>query len=95
MIDKQNPLALSIPGAAQISSLSVTTLDAAIRAGTLKVKHHGNRTLILMRDLEKFLDSLPSGRPASPPQLEGRRTGRPRKVGAYIKEISSSTSHGN
>lgn len=72
-------LALSILGAAQATSLSESTVDAAIRAGTLPVRHHGNRVLILTRDLERWLNSLPTGRPNAPPQLEGRRTGRPRK----------------
>jgi hypothetical protein len=74
------PLALSISGAAQASSLSETTIDAAIRAKILPVRRHGNRTLVLMRDLERYLESLPTDRPAAPPQFAGRRTGRPRKV---------------
>lgn len=73
------PLATSITGASEITSLSKSVIDSAIRAGTLPVRRHGNRTLILMRDLERWLDALPSGRPASPLQLEGRRTGRPHK----------------
>lgn len=72
-------LALSLSGAAQATSLSESTIDHAIRAGVLPVRHHGNRTLILAPDLERWLKSLPVGRPASPPQFEGRRTGRPRK----------------
>lgn len=79
---KTETLSLSIPGAAQATSLSESTIDTAIRAGLLPVKHHGNRTLIRKRDLERWLDSLPDGRPASPPHLEGKRTGRPRKVAA-------------
>lgn len=74
-----HPIAVSITGAAELTSLSATTLDAAIRAGTLPVRRHGNRTLIRVADLQKFIDSLPEGRPEAPPQLEGRRTGRPRK----------------
>lgn len=73
-------LALSIPGAAQATSLSESTIDAAIRAGILPVRRYGNRTLILTRDLERWLESLPTGRPTAPQQLEGRRSGRPRKV---------------
>ncbi len=74
-------LAVSIRGAAQATSLSDSTIDTAIRAGDLPVRRFGNRTLILMRDLERWLESLPVGRAAAPPQLEGRRTGRPRKTG--------------
>ena len=79
-LEKPNPIALSIPGAAQATSLSESTIDAAIRAGVLPVRRHGNRTLILMRDLERWLESLPAGRPTAPAQLEGRRTGRPKKI---------------
>lgn len=80
MRDTANLLALSIPGAAKATSLSESTIDTAIRAGILPVRHHGNRTLILTRDLARWLDSMPTGRPPAPPQLEGRRTGRPRKI---------------
>lgn len=80
MREIQTLLALSIPGAAQSTSLSQSTIDAAIRAGELPVRRHGNRTLILTRDLERWLNALPTGRPAAPSHLEGRRTGRPRKV---------------
>lgn len=72
-------IAVSIADAAAMTSLSATKVDEAIRAGTLPVRHHGNRTVILVRDLEKWVDSFPVGRPAPPPHLEGRRTGRPRK----------------
>lgn len=80
MREKPTPLSLSIPGAAAATSLSESTIDAAIRAGILPVRRHGNRTLILARDLERWLESLPVGRPGAPPQLEGRRTGRPKKI---------------
>lgn len=80
MREQSTPLAVSIPGAAQATSLSESTIDTAIRAGILPVRRHGNRTLILTRDLERWLESLPTGRPAAPPQLEGRRTGRPKKI---------------
>ena len=71
------PLSYSLTGAAAVTSLSESVIDAAIRAGTLPVRHHGNRVLILSRDLDRWLAGL---RPAAPPQLEGRRTGRPKKV---------------
>lgn len=74
------PLSYSLTGAAAATSLSESVIDAAIRAGALPVRHHGNRVLILTRDLERFLAGLPTGRPAAPPHLEGLRTGRPRKI---------------
>jgi hypothetical protein len=65
--------------AAQLTSLSVSKIDIAIRAGEIPVRHHGNRTVILVRDLENWVESLPAGRCPAPPQLAGARTGRPRK----------------
>ena len=73
-------LALSKKEAAASTSLSESSIEVAILAGILPVRHHGNRTLILARDLEKFVEALPAGSPDAPPQLEGRRTGRPRKA---------------
>lgn len=78
------PMALSLSGAARAASLSESVIDGAVRAGVLPVRHHGNRTLILARDLERWLNSLPSGRPAAPAHLEGRRTGRPRKITSSV-----------
>lgn len=73
------PIAVSIPAAAHLTSLSESKVDEAIRMGTLPVRRYGNRCLIRVSDLSAWIDSMPVGRPAAPPQLEGRRTGRPRK----------------
>lgn len=73
------PLAVSIAGASEITSLSISVLDLAIRNGVLPVRRYGNRTLVLVSELERFLESLPVGRPAAPSHLEGLRSGRPRK----------------
>lgn len=70
-------LAVSKTTAAQLTSLSLSTIDSAITAGTLPARHHGNRIVILMRDLEKWVETFPEGRPDAPIQLEGKRTGRP------------------
>jgi hypothetical protein len=74
------PVSYSLPGAAVATSFSETTIDCAIRAGLLPARHHGNRIVILARDLNHWLESLPSGRPSAPKQFEGKRTGRPKKV---------------
>lgn len=73
------PLAVSLRGAAELSSLSESIIDQAIRSGLLPVRSHGNRILIRMADLMAWIDSMPVGRRPSPPHLEGHRTGRPRK----------------
>lgn len=75
-----SPIAVSIAGAAAMTSLSLSKLDEAIRAGALPVRHHGNRLVIRVADLEKWVDSFPVGRPAAALNVEGLRTGRPRKV---------------
>lgn len=74
------PIAVSIHVAAQLTSLSESKIDEAIRIGSLSVRRYGNRTLIRVADLFAWIDSMPVGRPAAPPQFEGRRTGRPRKI---------------
>jgi hypothetical protein len=79
MVLRAQPLAVNITDAAALTSISATKLDEAIRAGTLPVRHYGNRLVIRVADLEKWIDSFPVGRPAALPHLEGRRTGRPRK----------------
>lgn len=73
------PIAVSIPAAAHLTSLSESKLAEAIKIGALPVRRYGNRTLIRMADLTAWIDSMPVGCNAAPPQLEGRRTGRPRK----------------
>jgi hypothetical protein len=74
------PLSYSLTGAAVATSLSESSIDAAIRAGILPIRRYGNRTLILARDLNRWLESLPTDRPAPPAQFSGRRTGRPKKT---------------
>lgn len=80
MKTQNEALALTLEGAAEATTLSKTTLSKAIDADLLPVRRYGNRTLILMPDLKRFLESLPEGRPAAPLQFEGRRPGRPRKA---------------
>lgn len=79
LVLRAQPLAVNIADAAALTSISATKLDEAIRAGTLPVRHYGNRLVIRVTDLEKWVDSFPVGRPAPAPHLEGCRTGRPRK----------------
>jgi len=76
MRENSKPLALTIDAAAAEVSLSKSTIDKAIRAGDLQTKHYGNKTLILSKDLMRWVESLPDGRAAARPQLEGFRTGR-------------------
>lgn len=54
------PLAMSIQDAVALSGIGRTSLFAAIKAGELKVKKYGRRTLVLTEDLKAWIDSLPS-----------------------------------
>ena len=82
-MSRQTPMpviAVSIPGASEATSLSKTVIHAAINAGELKTHRHGKRTVILVRDLEKWVESFPVGRAPAPAHLDGScKRGRPRK----------------
>jgi hypothetical protein len=53
------PIGLSPKTAADIAGVRDTSMFEAISTGRLRAKKWNGRTLILLRDLEKFLDSLP------------------------------------
>jgi hypothetical protein len=53
------PLAFTVPEAAKAARSGATALYAAIKAGKLKARKYGARTLILHEDLKLFLESLP------------------------------------
>jgi excisionase family DNA binding protein len=50
----------TIPDACVATGLSRTTLYEAIKAGRLKPRKCGNRTLILHEDLKRFIETLPA-----------------------------------
>jgi len=53
------PLAHSINGAQRRANIGRTTIYAEIRAGRLKVRKCGRRTVVLDADLRDWLASLP------------------------------------
>jgi hypothetical protein len=53
------PLGLSPNAAADVAGVRPTTMFEAISTGRLRAKKWNGRTLILLRDLEAFLESLP------------------------------------
>jgi len=53
------PIGLSPKTAADIAGVRDTSMFEAISTGRLRSKKWNGRTLILLRDLEKFLESLP------------------------------------
>lgn len=53
------PLTLTVNDVCAISSLSRTTIYAAIREGSLTALKCGHRTLIKHQDLRAWIESLP------------------------------------
>lgn len=54
------PIGLSLKTCADLSSMKETSLFEAVSTGRLAAKKWNGRTLILLRDLENFLYSLPA-----------------------------------
>lgn len=62
-------LALSIPDAAAAVSVSRDVLQLAIKRGELIAHYPNSKPLIRLVDLEAWLDSLPTEKPAKPSQV--------------------------
>lgn len=73
------PIAVDAAGAAYLLQVSKSKVSEAISLDLLPARKYGNRVLIRVVDLIAFVDSMPIGHGTPPPQLAGRRTGRPRK----------------
>ena len=61
--DKKQPLprlAYTIAEAAMVAAISRGSLYGAVRRGDLKITKKGSRTLVLDRDLRRWLEGLPS-----------------------------------
>jgi hypothetical protein len=58
--DKLPPAAYTVSDIVEISGLSRATIFRELKAGRLKAKKCGARTLILPRAWQHFLDNLPS-----------------------------------
>jgi excisionase family DNA binding protein len=57
------PLALTVPEAIAASRVGRTSIYEAIRAGELRARKRGKRTLILVEDLRSWLEALPAVSP--------------------------------
>jgi hypothetical protein len=64
-VTDDQPLALHRKEAAKKIGISLTSLDRAIAAGKLKAKKYGKRTLLLVPDIERFVDELPDQPPSN------------------------------
>lgn len=54
-----HPLAYTVKEATAVAKLGATSIYEAIKAGKLRPRKYGQKTLILHDDLKQFLESLP------------------------------------
>jgi excisionase family DNA binding protein len=57
------PLAYSIAEACEVARAGRTAVYEAIRAGELRARKRGRRTIVLADDLRRWLESLPVLKP--------------------------------
>jgi excisionase family DNA binding protein len=55
-----DPVAYSVSDVLKLVGISRTKFYALVGAGEIKVRKIGNRTIILARDLQTWLDGLPT-----------------------------------
>ena len=60
------PIAVDIDTATRLSAIGRTQLYAALREGRLPARKNGRHTVILVRDLEEFVERLPRWQPSAP-----------------------------
>ncbi len=53
------PVAYSVPDVLKMIGISRTTFYQLVRSGQIKVRKVGTRSVVLSKDLESWLDSLP------------------------------------
>jgi excisionase family DNA binding protein len=53
-------IAVTIPEACALSGLGRSSIYEAFKSQRLIARKHGKRTLILVRDLKEYLESLPT-----------------------------------
>lgn len=55
-----DPIAVSIADAVQLSGVGRSSIYKAIGRGDLPIRKRGRRSLVMVDDLRKWLESLPS-----------------------------------
>lgn len=63
-------LAYQIPDACRVSGISRTSLYEHFKTGAITPRKDGKRTLVLARDLKRFLEGLPAAQSSAPPPLK-------------------------
>jgi hypothetical protein len=66
-------LAFQIPDACKVSGLSRTALYEAFKRGAIIPRKNGSRTLVLARDLQRYLETLPAAGQSSVHRGKGRK----------------------
>jgi hypothetical protein len=66
-------LAYQIPKACKVSGLSRTALYLLFKQRVIIPRKHGHRTIVLAKDLERYLEGLPAAEQLSPPPHLNRR----------------------
>jgi excisionase family DNA binding protein len=57
--ERMQPIAYSIAETCRVSGIGRTNIYGLIKAGALRARKHGKRTLVLHDDLRAFLEGLP------------------------------------
>jgi excisionase family DNA binding protein len=65
IIRQAQPLALTVPEACAAARIGRTRFYEAVRLRELRVRKFGGRTLVLVDDLRRWLESLPAIEPKS------------------------------
>jgi excisionase family DNA binding protein len=69
------PRSLNLADAAKYAGVKQWTLSEAIMSGSLPAKKPGRERIVLVRDLDAWLDSLDNVKPSTAPSIQKRKSG--------------------
>lgn len=73
-------LAFTVPQACKVAGVGRSRMYEVIASGALRTRKNGSKNLILRDDLLRWLQSLPTERPAASPPLGAAAALRSRRV---------------